>query len=117
MDRMRIVPRTSKGNPYTDLKERNLIYFNVRYNHHRDLCTDTTQLVADREEWAECRAVLCFPDSYCETGAKTQLILACHGAGRQLIGKSILPGALTVFLTELTQGMLPWILMDLIRTA
>ena len=81
MEVMRVVPRDSKGNPYPDHKERNLVYFNVRYNHYRDLCTDMTQAVADQEEWAECRAVLCLPDSYSATGEKTQLIIACHGAG------------------------------------
>lgn len=81
MDVMRVVPRDSQGNPYPDNKERNLVYFNVRYNHHRDLCQDTSREVADKEEWAECRAVLCLPDSYKETGEKTQLIIACHGAG------------------------------------
>lgn len=81
MEVTRIVPRHSNGKPYSDNKERNLIYFNVRYNHHRDLCIDTTQDVADKEEWAECRAVLCLPDSYSENGEKTQLIISCHGAG------------------------------------
>ena len=70
MEVMRVVPRDSQGNPYPDNKERNLVYFNVRYNHHRDLCQDTSREVADREEWAECRAVLCLPDSYKETGEK-----------------------------------------------
>lgn len=81
MEMIRVVPKDAKGNPYPDKKERNLIYFTVKYNHHRDLCTDTAQEVADREEWAECRAVLCLPDNYREHGEKTQLIIACHGAG------------------------------------
>ena len=81
MEILRVVPRDSKGNLYPDNKERNLVYFQVKYNHHRDLCLDTTQEVADKEEWAECRAVLCLPDNYQETGEKTQLIIACHGAG------------------------------------
>lgn len=81
MEIIRVVPKDSKGNPYPDGKERNLIFFNVEYNRHRDLCTDTTKEVADKEETAECRAVLCLPDGYTEDGEKTQLILACHGAG------------------------------------
>ena len=90
----RAVPRDSKGNPYPDHKERTLIYFNVRYNHHRDLCLDTTQEVADREEWAECRAVLCLPDSYRETGEPTQLILACHGAGTTVDREKLFSGGI-----------------------
>ncbi len=81
MEMIRIVPRDSKGNPYSDGKQRNLIYFTVKYNRHRDLCIDTTKEVTDREEWAECQGVLCLPDSYSDSGEKTQLIIACHGAG------------------------------------
>lgn len=94
MEIIRAVPRTSNGTPYPDNKERNLVYFNVRYNHHRDLCTDTTQEVADKEEWAECRAVLCLPDSYSETGEKTQLIIACHGAGTIVDRENLFAGGL-----------------------
>ncbi|MBQ7010715.1 MAG: alpha/beta hydrolase [Clostridia bacterium] len=75
------VPMTSNGKPYPDGKERRLIYFNVSYNRYRDLCGSTSTEVTDREEPAECRAVLCLPESYSETGAKTPLILSCHGAG------------------------------------
>ena len=48
MEITRAIPRDPKGNLYPDQKERNLIFFNVKYNRHRDLCTDTTQEVADR---------------------------------------------------------------------
>lgn len=81
MEIIRAIPRDLKGNLYPDQKERNLVYFNVKYNHHRHLCDSITTEVDDREEWDECRAVLCLPDSYSETGKKTQLIIACHGAG------------------------------------
>ena len=81
MEMIRVVPMDQRGNPYPDGKERNLIYFNVKYNHHRDLCTSTAKEVADKEEFAECRAVLCLPDNYSDSGEKTQLIIACHGAG------------------------------------
>ena len=94
MEILRAVPKTSKGNLYPDQKERNLVYFNVRYNHHRDLCVDTSQDVADREEWAECRAVLCLPDSYSESGEPTQLILSCHGAGSTVDRERLLVGGI-----------------------
>ena len=94
MEIIRAVPKHKTGKPYSDGKERNLVYFNVRYNHHRDLCTDTTQEVADKEEWAECRAVLCLPDSYSDTGEKTQLIIACHGAGELVDKENLLAGGI-----------------------
>ncbi len=76
-----IVPVSSNGKPYSDGKERRLIYFKVRYNKHRDLCRSTENAVMDREEWAEATAVLCLPENYGKTGEKTPLIIACHGAG------------------------------------
>ena len=81
MEVIRAIPRDSAGNLFPDKKERTLVYFDVKYNNHRDLCLDTTSEVADREEWRNCRAVLCLPESYRESGEKTQLIIACHGAG------------------------------------
>ena len=94
MEIMRAVPKDSKGNPYSDGKERNLIYFNVEYNHHRDLCTDTAKEMTDKEEIAECRAVLCLPDNYSEDGEKTQLIIACHGAGSVVDRETLQTGGL-----------------------
>lgn len=76
-----VVPVSTNGKPYADGKERRLVYFKVRYNKYRDLCTSTDTDVTDREEWAEASAVLCLPESYGKTGEKTQLIIACHGAG------------------------------------
>lgn len=75
------VPITASGKPYSDGKERRLIYFKVRYNRYRDLCTSLENAVTDKEEWAECQAVLCLPENYGKTGEKTPLIIACHGAG------------------------------------
>ncbi|MBE6641061.1 MAG: alpha/beta hydrolase [Ruminococcaceae bacterium] len=76
-----VLPMTVSGKPYPDGKERRLIYFKVRYNRFRDLCTSLENVVTDKEEWAECQAVLCLPENYGKTGEKTPLILACHGAG------------------------------------
>ena len=42
MEIIRAIPKDSKGNDYPDKKERNLIFFKVRYNRHRDLCEDTS---------------------------------------------------------------------------
>ena len=94
MEMIRVVPKNSKGIPYSDNRERNLVYFNVRYNHHRDLCQEITREGADREEWAECRAVLCLPDSYREDGEPTPLVLACHGAGSTVDRERLMAGGL-----------------------
>jgi alpha-beta hydrolase superfamily lysophospholipase len=104
MEVIRVVPKDSKGNPYPDGKERDLIFFNVEYNHHRDLCTDTTKEVADRVELAECRAVLCLPDSYTEDGERTQLVIACHGAGSTVDPEKHQTGGLAAVLSCLDAG-------------
>ena len=57
------------------------IFFKVKFNNFRDVSGSTANEVLDREEWSECEAVLCLPDTYTEDGEPTQLILSCHGAG------------------------------------
>lgn len=57
------------------------IFFKVKFNNFRDVSGSTANEVLDREEWSECEAVLCLPDSYSPDGEPTQLILSCHGAG------------------------------------
>lgn len=57
------------------------IFFKVKFNNFREISGSTANEILDREEWAECEAVLCLPDSYSENGEPTQLILSCHGAG------------------------------------
>ncbi len=57
------------------------IFFKVKFNNFREISGSTSCEVLDREEWAECEAVLCLPDSYSENGDPTPLILSCHGAG------------------------------------
>ncbi|MBQ2954841.1 MAG: hypothetical protein IJE08_00105 [Clostridia bacterium] len=67
--------------PGKDGKEREFIFFKVRYNHYRDVSTSSALTPRDREEIAECECVLCLPESYSEAGEETPLILAFHGAG------------------------------------
>jgi pimeloyl-ACP methyl ester carboxylesterase len=57
------------------------IFFKVKFNNFREVSGSTANEVLDREEWSECEAVLCLPDSYTAEGEPTQLILSCHGAG------------------------------------
>ena len=57
------------------------IFFKVKFNNFREISGSTANEVLDREEWAECEAVLCLPDSYSSSGDQTPLILSCHGAG------------------------------------
>ena len=104
MEIIRAIPKDSKGNDYPDKKERNLIFFKVRYNRHRDLCEDTSRDVCDKEEWAECQAVLCLPDNYGKTGEKTQLIIACHGAGSTVCEESLQTGGLAGVLSCVDAG-------------
>ena len=61
-------------------KEREVIYFTVRYNHFRDVSDSTSLECRDREEMAECECVLCLPETYSDTGEETPLILSFHGA-------------------------------------
>ena len=63
------------------------IYFKVKFNNFREISGSTANEVLDREEWAECEAVLCLPDSYSDEGEPTPLILSCHGAGNTVSEK------------------------------
>ena len=51
--RKTMIPHSSKGEPITGAKEREYIYFTVRYNHFRDVSDDIAHEMRDREEWAE----------------------------------------------------------------
>lgn len=62
-------------------KEREYIFFKVRFNRFRDVSGSIAHEVSDKEEWAETEAVLCLPESYTEDGDETQLVLSFHGAG------------------------------------
>ena len=62
-------------------KDKNIIFFKVKFNNFRDVSGSVANEVIDREEWEECECVLWLPDSYSDCGAATPLILSCHGAG------------------------------------
>ena len=62
-------------------KERDIIFFKVRFNNFRNVSNSTANEVIDREEWDECECALCLPDTYTDDGDETPLILSCHGAG------------------------------------
>lgn len=82
--RKTIVPNSSKGTPIKDAKEREYIFFKVKFNHFRDVSGSIEHAVTDREEWAECDCVLCLPESYTDDGEETPLILSFHGAGSRV---------------------------------
>ena len=60
---------------------REYIFFKPGFNNYREVSGSTENEVLDCEEFAECEAVLCLPDSYTDDGEETPLILSCHGAG------------------------------------
>ena len=62
-------------------KEREFIFFTVKYNHFRDVSTEADLVVRDGEEMRECECVLSLPASYDAQGEETPLILSFHGAG------------------------------------
>lgn len=80
--RKKIVPADKTGLPFPNMKEREYIFFTVRFNHFRDVSGSSANELLDREEWRECQCVLCLPEGYDPNGEETPLILACHGAGR-----------------------------------
>ena len=80
----RTVPYRPDGTPAPDQKERDFIFFNVTYNHFRDVSDSTEHAVSDREEWAQCECALCLPESYTDDGPETPLIISCHGAGNRV---------------------------------
>ena len=93
----RTVPYRRDGTPAPDEKERDFIFFNVTYNHFRDVSNSTEHAVTDREEWAQCECALCLPESYTDDGPETPLILSCHGAGNRVSeSENIVGGVLNV---------------------
>lgn len=77
--RKTLIPNNTKGQPVAD-KPREYIFFKVQYNHFREVSGSSENAVLDREEIRECECALLLPEDYSDTGAPTQLILACHGA-------------------------------------
>ena len=82
--RVRMIPNSVKGEALPNEREREYIYFSVRYNRYRDVSDSAENRVLDREEIAECECVLCLPDNYTGQGEKTPLILSFHGAGSRV---------------------------------
>ena len=80
-NRINILPNDKSGNPMAEVFRREYIFFKPHFNNYREVSRSTANEVLDREEWAECEAVLCLPDSYTEDGEETPLIMSCHGAG------------------------------------
>ncbi len=76
-----ILPNNKNGEPMNENFRREYIFFKVRFNNYRDVSASSANEVLDREDWAECEAVLALPDSYSDSGEETPLILSCHGAG------------------------------------
>ena len=80
----RIIPCNKKCEPIAGAKEREYIFFKVEFNSFRDVSGSSENAVLDREEMRECECVLALPESYSDTGAPTQLVLSCHGAGSKV---------------------------------
>ncbi len=89
-----ILPNDKNGKPMNERFRREYIFFKVRFNNFRDVSASTANEVLDREEWADCEAVLCLPDSYSEDGEETPLILSCHGAGSTVSEEKCMIGGL-----------------------
>ena len=79
--RKTIIPKSKKGLPLSGEREREYIYFTVKFNSFRDVSHSTANEVIDKEELKECECVLLLPEGYSDSGAPTQLIISCHGAG------------------------------------
>lgn len=92
--RKTIVPCNKKGEKISDEKMREYIYFKVEFNGFRDVSGSSKNEVTDREEISECECVLALPESYTDDGEPTQLILACHGAGSNVIEEYDMVGGL-----------------------
>lgn len=59
-----IIPCDKSGEPMSNAFEREYIFFKARFNNFREISGSTENAVLDREEFTECEAVLCLPDSY-----------------------------------------------------
>lgn len=62
--RKKIIPCDKNGEPMSAEFKREYIYIiKARFNNFREISGSTENAVLDREEFAECEAVLCLPDS------------------------------------------------------
>lgn len=64
--------------------KREYIFFDVEFNHFRDVSASQAHEVTDRYEPRKCECVLALPKSYSKRGRKTPLILSFHGAGKRV---------------------------------
>ncbi len=97
--RKTIIPISHKGKPMGADAEREYIFFNVEYNHYRDVSDSTENAVRDREEMRECECVLALPDSYTDDGEETPLIISFHGSGMRVCEKDNMIGGIA-FVTQ-----------------
>ena len=79
--RKRMIPNSNDGKPIEWTKEREYIFFKVKFNKFRDVSYSSKNEILDKEEPEECECVLTLPDSYSDDGEQTPLIISCHGAG------------------------------------
>lgn len=89
-----IVPNTRNGDPVKGAKQREYIFFKVKFNNFRDVTYSDENKVLDKEVIDECECVLTLPDSYSENGEPTPLIISCHGAGGRVCADLNLVGGL-----------------------
>jgi pimeloyl-ACP methyl ester carboxylesterase len=101
--KMLTYPRSKHGIP-EGAREREYIFFEVEYNHFRDVSRSEANEIIDRYEPKLCECVLCLPDSYNETGEKTPLILSCHGAGSRVCAEEGLVGGIAYATSCLDAG-------------
>jgi len=73
---------------------RDYIFFNITYNHHRDVGGSSENAMLDRADMRTAECVLCLPESYREDGYPTQLVLASHGAGGRVCAEDGIIGGL-----------------------
>ncbi len=97
--RKTIRPVSHKLKPMGDDSVREYIFFNVEYNHYRDVSDVVDNEVRDRFEPAECECVLALPDSYTDDGEETPLIISFHGSGMRVCEKDNMIGGLA-FVTQ-----------------
>lgn len=72
---------------------REYIFFEVEFNHFRDVSGSHAHEVTDRYEGRHCECVLALPKSYADKGHKTPLVISFHGAmGKVCADENIIGG-------------------------
>ena len=92
------------GVPLEGAREREYIFFEVEYNHFRNVSDSATNEVLDRYEPAVSECVLALPDTYSQTGEKTPLLLSFHGAGGRVCAAEGLVGGINYATSCLDAG-------------